>query len=228
MNAVDAMPGGGCLHLRTRNDGPSAVLLEVADTGTGMPPEVAEKAMDPFFTTKPQGEGTGLGLSIVYGTVKAHRGEMRLSTAPGRGTTVTLRLPARQAPLPAAAAAEPARAVTRSLQVLVVDDDELIRESTSQILEVLGHRATVSGGGEEALRLLEEGLEADLVILDLNMPGLSGAETLPRLRALRPDLPVLVATGRPDRQAQALVAAFPRVALLAKPYTIKALSAHLR
>jgi PAS domain S-box-containing protein len=223
VNAVDAMPGGGSLHLRTSNDGPSAVLLEVGDSGTGMAPEVAAKAMDPFFTTKPQGKGTGLGLSIVYGTVKAHRGEIWLQSAPGCGTTVTIRLPARRAALPASPDAGPARTATRSLRVLVVDDDDLIRESTSQILEVLGHQATLAAGGEEALRLLAGGLEVDLVVLDLNMPGLSGAETLPRLRALRPDLPVLVATGRPDQQAQALVAAHPKVTLLAKPYTIQEL-----
>jgi PAS domain S-box-containing protein len=227
VNAVDAMPQGGSLHLRTRNDGPAAILLEVVDTGAGMPPEVLQKAMDPFYTTKPQGQGTGLGLSIVYATVKAHRGEIRLRSTPGRGTTVTIRLPARQERPAAEAADGPAQPAARSLRVLVVDDDDLIRESTSQILAVLGHRATVASGGEEALRMLAEGLEVDRVILDLNMPGLGGAETLPRLRALRPDLPVLVATGRPDQQAQALVETYPRVSLLAKPFMIKDLAEHL-
>ena len=227
VNAVDAMPEGGDLTLRTRNDGDASVLLEVADTGYGMPAEVQEKALDPFFTTKPQGKGTGLGLSIVYGAVKAHHGDLRIQSAPGQGTTVRLRLPAceqaREAPrsemrLPVAA---------RPLRVLVVDDDELVQDSTRQILKVLGHTPTIAGGGEEALGKFEAGLEVDLVLLDLNMPGMDGAETLDRIRALHPELPVLLATGRADQQALDLVHRVPRVTLLPKPYSMKDLRALL-
>ena len=96
VNAVDAMPAGGVLTLVTRDEPPGSVILEVSDTGSGMPREVLDRALDPFFTTKPQGKGTGLGLPIVYGTVKAHRGTMELRSRPGEGTMVTLRFPACQ------------------------------------------------------------------------------------------------------------------------------------
>lgn len=93
LNAVDAMPQGGTITLKTRRDGKTHVLVDVADTGLGMPPEVLEKALDPFFTTKPQGQGTGLGLSIVFGTIKAHGGTMQVQSTPGVGTTISIRLP---------------------------------------------------------------------------------------------------------------------------------------
>jgi CheY-like chemotaxis protein len=183
-----------------------------------MPPEVLERALDPFFTTKPQGQGTGLGLTIAYGVVKAHRGRMEIDSAPGRGTRVTVHLPiAPPAPAAPRQGAQPQQA-GRALGVLVVDDDELLQATLRRLLKVLGHRSTVTGSGEEALRLLGEGLGVDVVILDLNMPGLGGAGTLPRLRALRPDLPVLLATGRVDQQALDLAQAVPGVSLLQKPF----------
>jgi CheY-like chemotaxis protein len=100
----------------------------------------------------------------------------------------------------------------------VVDDDDLLQAALRRLLKSLGHRCTVAGSGEEALRLLGEGLAVDVVFLDLNMPGLGGAGTLPRLRALRPDLPVLLATGRVDQQALDLAQAVPGVSLLQKPF----------
>lgn len=220
VNAVDAMPEGGRLTLRTDNLGDAQVLLEVADTGTGMPQEVLEKAMDPFFTTKPQGKGTGLGLPIVYGTVKAHRGQIELRSTPGEGTVVSIRLPAAPPAAPAAATGESGPVARSGLRVLVVDDDELIQQSVAHLLEALGHQPTVVGRGEEALTWLQGGQPCDLVILDLNMPGLGGAATLPRIRSLRPQLRVLLATGRADQEAIDLAASVPRTTLLAKPYAL--------
>jgi len=220
VNAVDAMPEGGVLTLRTGHLGSEYVFLEVADTGVGMAPEVLEKALDPFFTTKPVGKGTGLGLSIVYGAVKAHRGHMELHSTPGQGTRIQIQLPAHDPGMPQTpecAAQEPIAA--RSLDVLIVDDDELIQITTASLIESLGHRPKVAGSGEAALALLAEGLNFHLVILDMNMPGLSGVETLPRLRMMRPDLPVILATGRADQQAQDACEAFPGVMLLPKPFT---------
>ena len=223
VNAVDAMPDGGQLTLQTRNEGSGAILLEVIDTGSGMPKDVLEKALDPFFTTKPQGKGTGLGLSIVYGTVKAHHGEIWLESAPGQGTTVAIQLPACEELLEASPEAGPSCSVARGKRVLVVDDDDLIQESTAALLESLGHMPFIAGDGREALRMLEEGLAVDVVLLDLNMPGMGGAQALPLIRALRPELPVLLATGRADAQALELVRAIPLVSLLAKPYGMKVL-----
>ena len=228
VNAVDAMPEGGTLRLRTRNGDLGTVLLQVADTGCGMPREVLEKALDPFFTTKPQGKGTGLGLSIVYGTVKAHRGQFRLRSAPGEGTTAEIQLPACSVSPEVQDRLEGPSQAHRPRQVLVVDDDDLIQETTSLLLGALGHQATVVGTGEAALKLLEGEAVFDVVILDLNMPGLGGARTLERLRALRPGLPVLLATGRADKQAIELAQAVPLVTLLAKPFSMEELGARLQ
>ncbi len=229
VNAVDAMPENGTLTLRTLNRGREWVEVQVQDTGIGMPKEVLEKALDPFFTTKEVGKGTGLGLSIVYSTVKAHRGEMTLQSEPGRGTCVTLRFPACAGPV---APLEPSGAYQTmpwlgTLSVLLVDDDELIQSSMLGMLEQMGHRANLARSGEEALAQLEEGLRPDVVILDMNMPGLGGAGTLPRLRALQPRLPVLLATGRADQAAQDLIRAHPFVTLLPKPFGMKELQAQL-
>ncbi len=114
-----------------------------------------------------------------------------------------------------------------SLDVLLVDDDELIQSSMQGMLQRLGHRVTLARRGEEALALLAAGLNPEVVILDVNMPGLGGAGTLPRLRALRPSLPVLLATGRADQTAQDLVQGHPFVTLLSKPFGMKELQAQL-
>ncbi len=227
VNAVDAMPEGGLLTVKSWNEPTGCVHLEVADTGCGMSPEVLDKALDPFFTTKPQGKGTGLGLSIVYRTVKAHGGDLQIRSHPGQGTEVAIRLPAGPA---SAEDASPVRLRFRrgrALRILVVDDDELIQQSLGPMLEAIGHAPQIVGLGEEALVRLEAGLEVDGVILDLNMPGIGGAATLVRLRALHPELPVVLATGRADQEALDLVSRVPKVSLMAKPFTLQSLTACL-
>jgi len=222
------MPGGGVLRIRTRNLESDEVELEVSDTGCGMPPEVMEKALDPFFTTKGQGKGTGLGLAIVYGTVKAHHGRLRLESKVGCGTRVHIQFPVT---LTEAVAELPTPQQPRggpSLSLLVVDDDELIQESLSGLLHAMGHSAILAASGEEALQRLGEGLQVHCVMLDLNMPGLGGSGTLPLLRAAYPDLPVLLATGRADQTAMDLVARHARTLLLPKPFTTEEIASHLR
>jgi len=229
VNAVDAMSENGTLTFRSRNLDGGWIEVQVEDTGIGMPKEVMEKALNPFFTTKEVGKGTGLGLSIVYSTVKAHQGQMELQSEPGQGTCVTMRFPA-CAKSPASVEVSGAyrtMPICGSLKVLLVDDDELIQSSMEGILSLLGHEATLVTSGEQALAVLQSGLRPDVVILDMNMPGLGGAGTLPRLRALRPKLPVLLATGRADQAALDLVAAHPFVTLLAKPFGLKELQASL-
>jgi len=230
VNAVDAMPEDGTLTLHTRNVDHDWIELVVEDTGTGMSKEVLEKALDPFFTTKEVGKGTGLGLSMVHSIVKAHRGQLSLQSEPGQGTRVRLRFPAceREAHLAAAAVADAAPIPHGSRKVLLVDDDDLIQSSIQMMLEVLGHtKVFPAPSGEEALAMLEAGLEPDLVILDMNMPGLGGIGTLPRLRVLRPTVPVLLATGRIDQTALTLAAAHPGVTLLPKPFGLRELQQHL-
>jgi len=225
VNAIDAMPNGGTLRIRTLADAAGGLTLRVEDTGEGMPPEVLAKAMDPFFTTKPQGKGTGLGLGMVYGTMRAHEGTFELRSEVGRGTEAILCFPASRvgAPEPAAAAqaSVPPLESGRSLHILLVDDDDLIRESAVPLLEVIGHSVTEAATGARAIQLLAEGLEVDLVILDMNMPGLSGAETLPRLLNLRPGLPVIMATGYSDDEIAPLLAGRPSVSGIRKPYSLR-------
>jgi CheY-like chemotaxis protein len=226
------MPGTGFLEIRTRSLGDGTIELWVQDSGEGMSPEVLEHAIDPFFTTKPVGKGTGLGLAMVYGTMKAHGGTLDMHSDPGKGTRVVLGFP----PIPEAGPAPTVQSVEqghdqtpamRGIRILLVDDDELIRLSIPAMLQALGHGVETEAGGLEALARLEAGLEVDLVILDLKMPGLSGAETLPRLRALRPALPVLLATGYGDQEIQHLLADHPNVGMIWKPFSMKELKEKL-
>jgi PAS domain S-box-containing protein len=232
VNAVDAMPEKGTLTLHTRNVDNDWIEVVVEDNGMGMPKEVLEKAMEPFFTTKETGKGTGLGLTMVFRTVKAHRGQMAIESEPGHGTRVRLRFPACEKEALVQFAEHPVADATLpphgSLKVLLVDDDELIQSSVQAILEVLGHPAvTTARSGEEALATLVAGFEPDLVILDMNMPGLGGIGTLPRLRGLRPAVPVLLSTGRTDQTALNLASAHLGVTLLSKPFGLRELQKHL-
>jgi CheY-like chemotaxis protein/anti-sigma regulatory factor (Ser/Thr protein kinase) len=223
VNAIDAMPKSGSLRIQTAAlDG--GVILRVQDTGEGMTPEVLAKAMEPFFTTKPQGKGTGLGLAMVYGTMKAHEGTFDLHSQPGVGTVAVLRFPYGRVerPAPKVAAIQPIVETSPvGLRVLLVDDDELIREAVAPMLEMLGHEVTVAPGGPQALGLLEDGLEVDLVILDMNMPEMSGAEALPRILDFCPEMPVLMATGYSDYEIAPLLKDRPSVSSIRKPFSLK-------
>jgi len=229
VNAVDAMPDNGILTLRTRNLDSNAVEIVVEDTGTGMPKEVLDRAMEPFFTTKEVGKGTGLGLSMVYRAVKAHQGQIHIRSAPGEGTQVRMRFPACEP------AFKPTESITESisepslrrLNVLLVDDDELIQSSIGTILQTMGHTVITTPSGEEALATIEAGIKPDVVILDMNMPGLGGSGTLPRLRTMLPEVPVLLSTGRADQATLDLAKAYPFVTLLPKPFNLKELQQHL-
>ncbi|HEX9080838.1 MAG TPA: ATP-binding protein, partial [Holophagaceae bacterium] len=224
VNAVDAMPHGGTVTLSTRAAAGGGLELRVRDTGEGMSDEVARRALEPFFTTKPRGKGTGLGLAMAYGTLKAHGGDLEIHSRPGAGTEIVLKFPASRVQRhdPAGEAPEAEREpIRRRLRILLVDDDDLVRESVVSMLQAMGHHVETSSGGLEALRRFESGLSVDLVILDMNMPGMTGAEVLPRLLALRPGLPVLMASGYRDEHLAALIAPHPQVLSLAKPFTFE-------
>jgi PAS domain S-box-containing protein len=228
-NAIEAMPEGGTLTIRSRNGRTGWVELQVEDTGTGMSLEVQEKALDPFFTTKDHGKGTGMGLAIAHRTVQAHQGELEILSQPGRGTLVLLGFPVceRRGRVADSPFLPPEGTASHSLRVLVVDDDELIQNAMREILEALGHEVAVAATGEEALARLEAGEEPDVVLLDMNMPGLGGRGTLPRLRTLRPTLPVVIATGRLDQSVVDLMANHPGVTVVPKPFGIQQIRDHL-
>jgi CheY-like chemotaxis protein len=224
VNALDAMPDHGTLFLRTENLAGGKVRLRVRDTGEGMSEEVLAKAMEPFYTTKPLGKGTGLGLAMVFGTMKAHGGDLELNSRPGQGTEAILTFPALDPASPAAALdAAPQAGPGRPLTILVVDDDELIRESLVPMLEIMGHAGRAASGGLEALDLLQGGLVVDLVILDMNMPGLNGAETLARVKARDPGQRVLMASGYNDSEVSRLVNGHAGVSCIQKPFSMKEL-----
>lgn len=225
LNALDAMDPGGTLTLRTRTQ-EGMVLMEVEDTGHGMPPGVMSRAFEPFFTTKAPGKGTGLGLAMVYGTLKAHGGRVNIESQPGKGTCITLHLPAHASDTPHPEAHASALASSNQpRRILLVDDDELIRDSVPMMIEALGHTVETAASGEEALARLGEGLEVDLIILDQHMPGMSGLETLERLRPIRPDLPVLLASGFQNKEVEASLKRIPQVSALMKPYTLEEIKA---
>jgi CheY-like chemotaxis protein len=233
VNSIDAMPDGGAVTIRTRTRSDGLVEISVRDTGTGMTPEVRDKAIEPFFTTKPLGKGTGLGLAMVYGTVKAHKGTFEIVAAPGQGTEVLLAFPATpvgEVPQQAPPATPPAarKAVSSgTLRILLVDDDELILDAVAALLGMEGHEIHLAEGGAEALARFESGLEVDLVILDMNMPGLTGAETLARLLRLRPEQVVLLCSGYGGEEMARLMTGRPNVLGIQKPFTADELEGKL-
>jgi PAS domain S-box-containing protein len=229
INAVDAMGDGGTLTFRTCNLGPDKIEVTVEDNGSGMTKEVLDRAMDPFFTTKSVGKGTGLGLSLVFTTVNTHGGHLAIQSEPGRGTRVKMTFPASDPFLraPELRVEHPLACSSRTMNLLVVDDDDLIRSSMQAMLVAMGHAVVIASTGEEALLKLEAGFKPDVVVLDINMPGLGGADTLPRLRALNATVPVLLATGRVDQSALNLAGAYANVALLPKPFSMEELQQQL-
>jgi PAS domain S-box-containing protein len=234
LNARAAMPDGGLLTIETAN-ADDAVLLSVADNGHGMDPEVAGRAFEPFFTTRPKGEGTGLGLATAYGAVINAGGSIDLSSEPGAGTTVTIRLPALLEPAgghgeaaPEAGDAEPAPGDTCSA-VLLVEDEDAVREVTLRQLARVGYRVRDIASPLEAERVFNDDPQAvDLLLTDIVMPGMSGTQLASRLRAIRPDLPVLFMSGYTSGPAPGGHELPSDGTLLHKPFDRSALLAAVR
>lgn len=191
-NAVDAMPNGGTITLRTRHT-EDTVMIEFADTGTGMSREVRDRCLEPFFTTKGD-NGTGLGLSIVFGIIKRHEGTLDIESEEGKGVTFRVRLPFKTESLEGKK--EPAM-LTRTLNVLIVDDDPTALDLVSKYLQVDGHRVTEAANGADALTKYKAD-PFDLVVVDQGMPGMSGTELAGAIRTLRDNQPMIMLTGYKD------------------------------
>jgi len=230
INARDAMPDGGLLRIAVRNRvlaptaeraGGDYVQITVADSGSGMPPEVLARALDPFFTTKAPGQGSGLGLPQAYAFASQSQGFLQLAStvgAVGGGTTIEICLPRSHQPLsnPPTPASTEDDALRGSGRVLFVEDDPLVREAVVRALDEAGFDVLVATSGDEALAMLDKGLEVDVMFSDIVMPGkLSGVDLAGLLRERRPGLPVVLATGYTDQRA-----AIPGVQVLSKPYEI--------
>jgi CheY-like chemotaxis protein len=202
------------------------VMVAVADTGTGMPPEVVQRAFEPFFTTKEAGKGSGLGLSQVYGFVKQSGGHVVAESEPGAGTTIRLYLPRSDG---AVAATEPGGAAPAEVQgserVLLIDDDAAILETTAGLLEELGYRVVRARDGREALSRLEAGETVDLVFSDIVLPGgMSGLQVAAAVSERWPRVRILLTTG----YAASLAPGDERWPVLPKPYQRETLAARLR
>jgi CheY-like chemotaxis protein len=234
VNARDAMPEGGTLtisakpatiELGDRSSMPAGryVRLSVADTGTGMDEATLKRAIEPFFSTKGIGRGTGLGLSMVHGLASQLGGGLAISSKPGLGTCVELFLPASDEVARPADRTENIETRSAAGTVLLVDDEDLVRGSTADMLAELGYAVTEAGSAEEALRLVNGGLEPDLLITDHLMPGMSGTDLAHELRARSRDLPVLLVSGYAEAEGVA-----PDLVRLVKPFRQADLAAKLR
>ncbi|GAA4962194.1 hybrid sensor histidine kinase/response regulator [Actinoplanes utahensis] len=219
LNARDAMPGGGTLTIDTGLSG-GRVRLRVRDSGTGMPAEVAERAFEPFYTTKGSAEGSGLGLATVYGIVTQAGGEVLLTSEVGVGTTVTALLPAGAAPGVADEPAEPGTLGARGETLLVVEDEDALRDVAGRILTAAGYRVLSAESGPRALEVAarhEGGI--DLLVSDVVMPGMLGKELAERLVDARPGTPVLFMSGYAHPVLASRGTLDPGVTLLEKPFT---------
>ena len=208
VNARDAMPEGGPLTVLAEQVamGPRStpkltpgfyVRLSVIDAGSGMDPDILTRAIEPFFSTKEFGRGTGLGLSMVHGLAAQLGGGFDLTSALGEGTRVDLYLPVADEAASAdqRSAAEPIRAIGRHLSVLLVDDEDLVRAATAEMIRDLGHSVAEADGALEALGRLDGGFRADVVVTDYMMPGMDGGVLARRIAESHPDIAVLLITG---------------------------------
>lgn len=235
INARDAMPQGGVIRVATGMMVVSReaagddlkpgryIRIEVSDSGMGMSEEVQARAFEPFFTTKAPGLGSGLGLSQVYGVARQLGGAVRLESALGRGTMVTVLLPAAASETPPSAVPGPQTArPTRNITILVVDDDDGVRTTSMSLLRHLGYQVLPADGVAQALEVLHSDRPVDLVFTDVVMPGESGVDLARHVRRLRPELPVVFVSGYADPGA--IAGEIPLDRLLRKPFRAQELN----
>jgi signal transduction histidine kinase len=244
INARDAMPGGGVLTVTTANGRrdptdsdprkrllpPEYVCITVSDTGTGMPADVLERAFDPFFTTKPLGQGTGLGLSMIYGFARQSQGQAHIESEVGRGTTVSICLP-RHAAAPAETVVpddDPELPRGSGETVLVVEDEQVVRDLIVEVLHELGYATLEAADGPSGLRVLQSDARIDLLVSDVGLPGLNGRQMADQARGTRPDLKVLFMTGYAEGAAMPSGFLDPGMAMITKPFAMDVLMARIR
>ncbi len=236
INARDAMPGGGRVRvgtslLRGGDGGSRHVVICVVDEGEGMTPEVMRRATEPFFTTK--GPGTGLGLAMVHGFVQQSRGRLELDSTPGQGTTVRMIFPvadnAAEAPTASDTPAATPEDAADKPRILVVEDNEDVRELAESMLGAAGYAVVSAPSGERALELLEGDRKIDLLFTDVIMPGgMNGLQLAERVRERRPETPILITTGYMDELPTAGAVRTQPMKVLTKPYGQEDLLKHIR
>jgi CheY-like chemotaxis protein/anti-sigma regulatory factor (Ser/Thr protein kinase) len=247
VNARDAMPNGGQITIETSNSylddvyvehlgdikAGQYVMLSVSDTGTGIPADKIDKIFEPFFTTKPAGQGTGLGLAMIHGFVKQSGGHIRIYSEQGQGTTVKIYLPRMQtAELPSPETTERKRHLPQAVAgetVLLVEDDEGVREYAVGILQDAGYNVVPVGDGQTALRVLSEPERVDVLFTDVVLGGeLNGRQVAEEAKKIRPSLPVLFTTGYTRNAIVHHGRLDAGVNLLNKPYTSHELTDSVR
>jgi len=243
VNARDAMPKGGTLIIETRNamlDSAAAaelteivpgpfVVVTVRDTGEGMTPEVMNRAVEPFYTTKDVGRGSGLGLSQAYGFVRQSNGQMKIESQVGIGTSISLYLP--RSTSAKAAEAEPDRPPTETSRgtVLVVEDDPDVLEIAAAAVKSFGYEVHLAQDAETALTILQREPPIDCLFTDVVMPrGMNGVELAREARRLQPTLRILLASGYPRKALEEHEGVNDKMVLITKPYTLSALNEGLR
>jgi signal transduction histidine kinase/ActR/RegA family two-component response regulator len=241
VNAWQAMPAGGNLYLETHNvfldeadtkpyglRSGRYLKITVTDTGVGMDEKTKERIFEPFFTTKGMGRGTGLGLASAYGIVKSHNGIINVASKKGQGTTFNIYLPASDR------GAVKERIVKETLMrgketILLVDDEDITINSATEMLQWLGYSVLVAKGGREAIDKLQTHLDSiDLIILDMVMPGMGGRETYERLRVIRPDVKILLASGYSISGDTVRIMEEGCAGFIQKPFDITQISVKLR
>ncbi|WP_434729987.1 response regulator [Rhizobium binae] len=245
VNARDAMPGGGHLTIETANtelderysrmhsevEAGQYVMISMTDTGTGMSPDVIDRAFDPFYTTKGPGKGTGLGLSQVYGYIKQSGGHIKIYSEIDRGTTVKIYLPRHVGKADArlaAAGAQPIPQGSVNDTILVVEDDEHVRTMTAESLHELGYTVLQAGSGLEALVLLEENADVDLIFTDIVMPQMSGRQLADAVQEKWPTIRILYTTGYTRNAIVHNGVLDHGVSLLSKPFSLEQLAHKIR
>ncbi|MBO9574870.1 MAG: response regulator [Sphingobium sp.] len=229
VNARDAMPDGGKIVIRTRNvtgeeagELERAVIVAIEDNGCGIEADQLGRVFEPFFTTKAVGKGTGLGLSQVYGFAAQSGGEARIESEVGKGTVLTLLLPASDRSLPSNPKVDQLAAPKESSgRILVVEDNETVGNLVETLLGELGHSVIRARSGPEALHLADSGTEFDVVFSDMVMPGMTGLELADKLKRTRPHLPIILTTGYSETLVTAGSRGFP---IVPKPYRIETLA----
>jgi len=198
-NAVDAMPDGGVLTLRTGAAPSGGSQLEVEDTGTGMDEDTRQRCLEPFFTTKGE-RGTGLGLAMVYGTVQRHGGEIDIRSQPGQGTTFIVRFPLTKAkPGPVVDDMPTLVRLPKAMRILLVDDDPVVLKTVQAMLEADGHLVVAANAGQDGIDAfkaeLDKGAHVSVVLTDLGMPYVDGRKVAHAVKQLSPSTPVILLTG---------------------------------
>ncbi len=239
INARDAMPDGGRLTIgatqKTLGDHNDLdltpgdfMVIEVSDTGVGMPPEVVGKVFEPFFTTKPIGQGTGLGLSMIYGFAQQSGGTVSISSEPGQGTCIRLYLPAAQAALEADTAAMTAPLVEGQGQtVLVVEDDDAVRLLICEVLSDLSYKAIPVADADPAIRYLASDRRLDFLVSDVGLPSMNGRQLAEVARRHRPELPILFVTGYAENAATKASFLGTNMDMISKPFAVEKLAAKI-